>query len=608
MSNANRRTTLKALAAGFLSPLLPGCAAPPTRPKEIARNDHGAVIEYLSTAIPHELAVANVTGLSIALLDDQRLVWAQGFGYADKALGIHATPRTRYRAGSISKVFTAAAAMQLAEAGKMDIDAPVVGVLPGFSIRSHDADAGAVTARMIMTHHSGLPSDRIEGMWTDQPAYFTSVVEDLRDEYRTFPANLVHAYSNVGFGVLGAAIEQVAGEPFERVLKERLLIPLGMKDSAFETAPPEGPLASLAYDAKGRPSRELPLRDMPAGGLNSTVSDLLQFARMAFAGGVLDSVRVLRQSSIEEMQRPQNSACALDADLRVGLGWHFAPSAVRGGGPVLFHDGGTMHHHSVLMLLPDHRLAVAVMANSANAMESVMTIASDALSLCLEVKTGIAQPDGEGVLPSDERYPAAPLDAFPGHYVTDLGYVAIRRDGTRLRVDAGDQTLAMTSRTNGYLSLEYRLLGLIAANLGKLGHYEFTRARIADREVLLARHDGGFYLAGEKIEPKAIPAAWMTRLGSYEYTGSDAFIASELGNIELKTEDSFLLVQIGNREGQQTLALEAIDNNRALVRGLGRARGDTVHVRGIGRDETLHYAGLAFTRKDTAGRREEPRS
>lgn len=598
MSKTNRRLMLKALAAALIAPAMSACSSSPVRPKLIARNDYGVVIALLRERIQHELASSNVAGLSIAVLDGQRVVWADGFGYADKARGTRATARTRYRAGSISKVFTVAALMQFAEAGRLDIDIPLAQVLPGFSIKSREAGAQSITLRMIMTHHSGLPSDRIDGMWTEHPAHFSSVVGALRDEYSAFPPNLVHAYSNVGFSLLGAAIEQIAGDAYEHLMQERLLIPLAMEDSVFEAAAPSGPMAALAYDGKGELGREYSLRDVPAGGLNSSVLDLLQFARMILGGGVVNGARVLSESSIAEMLRPQNTACALDADMQVGLGWHYAPGAVRDGGVVLLHNGATLHHRSVLLMLPDHGLAVAVMANSANAMSSVQEISEYALGLILEAKAGIVQPAVKSKdLPRDERYPPAPLHAFPGCYVTDLGLLEIRQDGARLHVEAGGKTLVMTPQSNGYLRLEYRVLGLVSIDLGALGQYEITRAHISGRDVLLARDNGRFFLAGEKIEGKPIHPAWMDRLGDYRYVGNDALISAELGVTELKVEKGFLLASVSTKEGsKQTLALETISETDAIVRGLGRSRGDAVQVRVTGDQETVYYSGLEFRR------------
>lgn len=595
-SKLSLQTLMKPLLALMCFSLV-SCAVQPPRSTPLARGDYQTARDVLDRFVREQMKEHSVVGLSVAVLDDQRVVWAEGFGYADKAAKTTATAHTRYRAGSISKVFTTAAAMQLAEAGKLDIDAPLAQALPEFSIRSRDADAAPITPRMVMTHHSGIPSDRLEGMWTEHPAPFTSLIEVLHDEYRSFPPNFVYAYSNTGFSVLGAAIQQVSGMPYENFMRDRLLPPLGMMASAFQTAAPSG---TQAYDEKGKPGRELALRDIPAGGLNTTAPDLLQFARMWFAGGKINAAQVLSAASIAEMQRPQNTATPLDADMQVGLGWHFASASVQGGGSVLTHTGATLYHRAVLMLLPEHKLAVAVMANTDSAYAATTKIGNKALDLFLEAKSGIApiaQAEKTSSPPPGDRYPAALRQAFPGYYSTALGFIAIQDTGSHLRVELGGKKLALKRREDGYWGLEYRLLGLFPINLGKLGQIAFTRARIAKREVLLAGDVDGFSLIGEKIEPKPIPAAWSARLGSYEYAGSDALMATEITSARLVMKNGFLLSEVTAEEGVGQNALDPVGDNEAILRGLGRGLGETVHVRPTSDGEMLYFSGLAFKRK-----------
>lgn len=114
---------LKTLILPFV--LLAGCANAPQRPASVTRGDYATTREYVTRLIQHEMKKNSVEGLSIALVDDQRIVWAEGFGYADEAKNIPATAYTIYRVGSISKLFTDTAAMQLAEQGKLDIDQPL---------------------------------------------------------------------------------------------------------------------------------------------------------------------------------------------------------------------------------------------------------------------------------------------------------------------------------------------------------------------------------------------------------------------------------------------------------------------------------------------------
>ena len=143
------------------------------KPEATALGDYEYTKQYMSWLIKKEMKRNNITGLSIALVDGQKVVWSAGFGYADKVNNIPATSQTVYGAGSISKLFTATATMQLAEQGKIDIDKPLQTCLPRFSIKTRFPDAGPITPRNIMTHHSGLPSDLRKGMWSKKPEPFT---------------------------------------------------------------------------------------------------------------------------------------------------------------------------------------------------------------------------------------------------------------------------------------------------------------------------------------------------------------------------------------------------------------------------------------------------
>ena len=132
------------------------CAGAPGRPLTVGRGDYTRTQQDIAGVIEQAMHKDGVTGLSIALVDDQQVVWAQGFGYADEMNNIPATPETVYRVGSISELFTATAAMQLAEQGKIDIDRPLQTYLPEFSVKRRFTDPSPITLRHLMSHHAGL--------------------------------------------------------------------------------------------------------------------------------------------------------------------------------------------------------------------------------------------------------------------------------------------------------------------------------------------------------------------------------------------------------------------------------------------------------------------
>ena len=262
----------------------------------------------------------DVVGLSIALVDNQRVAWTAGFGYADRANNDPASPVTLYRVGSISKLFTSTAAMQLAEQKKIDIDKPLKTYLPSFSIKSRFPDAAPITPRTIMHHHSGLPSDVIKGMFNPDPGPPTEVIGLLEDQYVAYPPNYVHSYSNSGMTLLGCMIQQVAGQPFAKHMDEAVLRPIGMRHASFVIRPDMQRLVSKGYK-NGKETPQVLLRDQPAGSLYASVMDLSRLMHMVFADGRAGDRQIIKPETLAEMLRPQNADIPLDFDLRIGLGW-----------------------------------------------------------------------------------------------------------------------------------------------------------------------------------------------------------------------------------------------------------------------------------------------
>ncbi|WP_159098112.1 serine hydrolase domain-containing protein [Parazoarcus communis] len=382
------RPFLRRLALSACVLALGACATAPQRPPDLQRGDFRYAIERARWLIEQEMADNKVTGLSVALVDDQRVVWAEGFGYEDAEREIAATPGTPYRLGSIAKVLTATAAMQLAEEGRIDIDRPLKEALPAFSVRSRFDNTTPITPRNIMHHHSGLPANHLSGMLTTSaPAPFTSLVEAVRNEYVAYPPEFIFGYSNLAVSLLGAAIEHTAGTPFEQHLQQRLLAPLGMVHTRFESQP------ALKVYNRHEEIDALALRDLPSGGLVSNVDDMSRFMRWVFADGRAGERQLLGADTLAEMLRPQNTHVQLDMGFRVGLGWLLSGIEIRNAGTVASHGGTLLDSHSMMVVLPEHKLGIIVASNSATSQGVVKTVATEALKLALEAKAGIVQPE-----------------------------------------------------------------------------------------------------------------------------------------------------------------------------------------------------------------------
>ena len=585
----------------LLTVSIAGCAAAPTRPESVARGDYAKVAEYVSALIRHEMKKRDVTGLSIALVDDQRVVWAEGFGYADKAGNVPASPDTVYRAGSISKLFTATAAMQLAERGRLDIDRPLGDYLPGFSIRTRFPDAAPVTPRAIMTHHSGLPSDYLKGMWTRNPEPFTQVADRIRGEYAGNPPGTVFSYSNLGVTLLGDAIGKVAGGDFVSHVQDEILIPLGMSSSSFSSSADRTFIAAKGY-REGKESEDPPLRDVPAGGLNTSVLDLSRFVRMVFADGKAGDRQIIKHETLAEMLRSQNADVPLDLDLRVGLGWILSGLGdidIQNAGPVAHHAGATLLFHGQLIVLPERKIGVVVLANSSTAGRVVDKAATEALVLALEAKTGNRQPEREKPKRGEGSLSQEALQRYEGWYATLIGPVNVHKTSGGLRADVMNRTLRLIPRPDGSLGLEYRLLGLFPIRIEELDGIGISRADVAGREILAARMKGREFAIGERIRPVPVPAEWLGRTGEYEIAnpGEDAVLPEKM---RLRADGGFLFADYSIPllfPGTMCFAVAPVSETEAIIRGIGRGMGETIRVVTVNGENMLSHSGYLLRKR-----------
>lgn len=589
------RASVKFASLIIATAMLAGCAAAPPRPATVTRDDYASTTAYVSRLIQYEMDKNSVAGLSIALVDDQRVVWAAGFGYADREKKLPATADTVYRVGSISKLFTDTAAMQLSEQGKLDIDQPLRNYLPGFAIKTRYAGSPEITPRQLMTHHSGLPRDRLKGFMNPHPAPFTGLVDDLRDEYTAYPPNLIYSYSNVAITLLGHAIQNQSGVPFADYMKQSVLSPLGMSSSSFDYG-----LAASTQTAKGYRGRdaaiEPPLRVVPAGGLNSSVNDLSRFMSMVFANGMSGNHRILKPETVAGMLRPQNTGSPLDFNFRMGLGWMLStlsPSAIQNAGTVANHSGATMLFHSQIYLLPEHKLGVVVLSNSSTALRVVDHVATEALSLALEAKTGIRQPEPIKVRSEDTPLAPETVREYAGDYATQAGFARIRACGKGLCAETGGRDFDLVRGSDGLFRLDYTLLGIFHVNLGTLGEIGLSRHNVAGRDVLVARMGTQEMLAGERIAPPSSLGAWKNRLGEYEIANQDddpKFVS----NIRLIEEDGFLVLELALAESPAKKArspLMPLSDTEALLPGPLSDGGDTVRAVTVNGEERLLYSG-----------------
>jgi CubicO group peptidase (beta-lactamase class C family) len=357
--------------------------------------------EQVADAARDAMAAADVPGVSLGHLGGGEAQYA-AFGVTSLENPLPVTPGTLFQIGSITKTFTGTLAMQLVGEGLLDLDAPVRTYLPGLRLGDEAAAAGA-TMRHLLTHMGGW-----EGDYFDDPSRgddaLALIVERLAGLPQVVPLGAIFSYNNAGFYIAGRVLELVGGEPYERLVEERILRPLGLDDTYFfpedvmtqrfaaghhEADGDEGTVVEVA-----RPW-QLPRAANAAGGLTSTVGDLLRWARFHLGAepAWLPSMRD-QQATI----RPGE---------HVGLTWLLHDV----GDLQLFgHDGGTNGQISRLLIAPDEGEAVVVLTNATRGSEVTAAVMRAFLR-----RLGVEQPE-----PVALDLPRAALAEYAGKYVSRL--------------------------------------------------------------------------------------------------------------------------------------------------------------------------------------------
>ncbi len=539
-----------------------------------------------------------IPAMSMVLVRGKEVLWAEGFGLADVSGKIAATPDTLYRAGSLAKPLTAIAVMQLAEDGRIDIDQPLAAYLPSFSIRSRfDTSAEPITVRSVLSHHAGLPTDLNKGMWTEQP--FTAVAEKLRDEYSCFPPNLVFSYSNVGYTLLGHLVQQVSAVPYARYMEQRVLRPLGMTHSTFRSRNEKYGGVAKGY-RDGREMALLPIRDLPAAGLQTSAADLGRFMQAMLIDRGPDGPTFLKPSTLKEIIEPQNKDVALDLDVMVGLGWFLEQNSIPGGGMVVRHGGTTLCFSAELILLPEKGLGVAVLANGDGSRDVTAQLAEEILGRTLAANPS-PLPAGQFVRRLEKRRADYRPAELAGNYATDFGLLSIRPKDAKLCACIVGETFDLIPYPNGWFGVGHYAARSLSPSLRPLADLRFQTQRIDGREVVVAEREGKQILLGEKVPTTPVPEVWRQRVGHYQLLNPDPGFPLTEPQVKLRDGQlcmSYKLPLLSPNTIQ--VPLQPISDSEAIILGLGRMRGETLRVVVVDGEERLRYSGFEGRRLDSA--------
>ncbi len=332
----------------------------------------GGTLARMDRTIEDRMDANGAPGAAVAVVADGRIVHARGFGDAGDG-GRRVTPSTPFLLGSSTKSFTALAVLQLAEAGKVSLDAPVRRYVPEFRLAGDAADR--ITVRHVLQHTSGLPPNTAGGPILKASAAGTpeQAIAELRGKEPAAAPGAEMEYVNANYVLAGLVVERASGSPYARYIERHVFEPLGMTRSF--AAPGPARRAGLAaghryvFGVADTTAPTFRAGMLATGYLMSSARDMGRYLAMLLNGGVgADGRRIVSSRSVRVLTRPGRLEAELGpwadgAKSRYAMGW-FVGGPWRE--PAVFHPGDTADSSSLMVLLPRRDTAVVTLVNASN--------------------------------------------------------------------------------------------------------------------------------------------------------------------------------------------------------------------------------------------------
>lgn len=343
----------------------PPIAAPAAEAGELTKTDVDA---WLDGSLPAGMERMGIAGSAVTVVKDGEVLTSRGYGNADTGTGEGDAravdpDKTLFRIGSVSKLFTDTAAMQLVQEGKLDLDTDVNEYLDFTVSQEFDRE---LTLRHLLTHTPGFEEAVDDLLSTGGKSPKLRDVVSIDAPEQIYEPGTVPAYSNYGNALVGYIVEKTSGLPFEEYIEKNIYAPTGMESSSFRQPLPAKLTENMSqgYTVDSQPAQPFEVvKAFPAGSMAATPADMSKF--MLAQLGELDADQsVLEPKTLELMQKP-----ALDSDTlgglakspRMTLGF-FDES--RNGQRIVGHGGDTAYFHSHLQLYPDKRTGIFITMNS----------------------------------------------------------------------------------------------------------------------------------------------------------------------------------------------------------------------------------------------------
>jgi CubicO group peptidase (beta-lactamase class C family) len=398
-----------------------------------------AQFQEVRAKIKRELVEKDVPSLAVAVARNGKIIWEEGFGWADREKRISATEHTMYSLASISKPITATGLMVLVERGLIDLDKPINDYLGESKLNGRAFDTSGATVRRVANHTAGLPL-HYQFFYRDEPYRRPAMDETIR-RY----ANLVtppgerSQYSNLGYGIIDYVLERVSGKSYPDFMREEVFVPLGLTRMSVHIGPGLEEFTATRYTPDGTP---YPFYDFdhPGGSaVFSSAHDLVRFGMFHLKNHLTDQRQIISDGSIDEMHKPTASE---EEGSGYGIGW--ASSTNDKGLRTISHSGGMGGVRTNLILLPDQNAAVVVLCNASSSLPS--DISREIIVVLAPGKTEEPEPPEAG---AEVALPEDLIEKFVGNYTLGSLIARIYEDNGRLAAETNQGSSPLVYQGNG---------------------------------------------------------------------------------------------------------------------------------------------------------------
>lgn len=535
-----------------------------------------------------ELKDNHVSHASFAFINRDSVVYEGRFSLN----GDTADSNKPYLIGSVTKVFTAVAIMQLCEQGKIDIDKPVSDYVPDFKIKQRFPGSLPITVRSVLTHHAGIPSDIYLHKFSAERHDFNEILPYLNSQYTCFPTGKLWAYSNLGYALLGILIERVSGMKYEDYISKFIFQPLGMKNSGFYTDFKSQKKLSVAYNDSGKQTTEYPIFDQPAGSIYSTLNDMAAFCR-----SFIDKKEIiLKNNTICKIFELQNAENLTDLDHRCAICFNFRNKAYETG-RVFEHGGATMYHRAQIFIAPDAGLAAVVLSDSPKGKDNAWKLNEQLMTAYCRA---IGWKANDKVNP-EKKMQFTPvesknLETYAGDYALPGMICRINWKNNYLNPVINGQSFYLVRNDKNSFVPAKRFMGIMFKS--KKMHFLLEEIN-GEKLFIQAMPWGELAVIGTQTNLKPIPEIWKRRTGAYKVTNAAATDVETLVNVRIEQENGIIVLKYGfNPEmsfGQDAVLALGISNDfEAFVIGNGRGGGESILFDKDGKK--FSYFGLQFSK------------